>query len=87
MRNFDNFLSSYMDYAVDGFCPDEFHFWTGVSVIAGALERKVWTNVTAQWTLYPNLYVLLISNPAIGKSSAGNKGVIELLREVPTVNI
>jgi len=87
LRNFDNFLSSYMDYAVDGFCPDEFHFWTGVSVIAGALERKVWTNVTAQWTLYPNLYVLLISNPAIGKSSAGNKGVVELLREVPTVNI
>ena len=38
-------------------------------VIAGALERKVWLP-TARRVLYPNMYVLLIGGPGVGKTEA-----------------
>jgi len=81
-RKLPDFLDAYYAYAKDGFCPDVFHFWTGVSVIAGTLERKVWIPWSATMNFYPNLYILLVSNPGMGKSSAGNTGVNGLMRHV-----
>ena len=75
MRNFPDFLTAYLDYARDGFCPDKFHFWAGVSLIAGALERKVWIPFEGGRFIYPNLYIFLLSAPGVGKSSAGNRAV------------
>lgn len=80
-RNFPDFLSAYFAFSRDSFSPDSFHKWTGISVLAGALERRVWINQAGRMT-YPNLYVFLISNPGEGKSSAGNVGVLRLLRKV-----
>lgn len=80
-RNYGNFLDAYLEWARDDFVPDKFHLWTGLSIIAGALERKVWIRISEKANMYPNLYVLLVSNPGIGKSSAINPGV-QLLREV-----
>lgn len=81
-RKLPDFLDAYFAYAKDGFCPDLFHFWTGVSVIAGTLERKVWIPWSATHNFYPNLYILLVSKPGMGKSSAGNTGVNGLMRHV-----
>ena len=41
--------------------------WTGISIVAAALERKVWTD-NAISHLYPNLYVFLMGPPASGKT-------------------
>lgn len=45
--------------------------WSAISLVAGALERRVWTIVGRQGGLprrtYPNLYVLLIGAPGVGK--------------------
>jgi len=84
-RNFPNFLDAYYEYAKDAFCPDIFHLWTGISIVAGALERKVWLPWTASLNFYPNLYILLVSHPGMGKSSAGNTGVNGLLRHIKDV--
>ena len=81
-RHFDDFLDAYFEFSQDGFCPDTFHFWTGVSVIAGTLERKVWIPWSNTLNFYPNLYILLVSNPGMGKSSAGNTGVNGLMRHI-----
>jgi len=86
-RHFDNWLAGYMDYAVDGFCPDSFHYWTGVSTLAGALERKVWIPWSDEWHIYPNMYIFLVSTPGVGKSSAMRKGTDELLRTFEDVRI
>lgn len=75
VRHFSNFLEAYYDYAKDGFVPDKFHYWTGVSIIAAALERKVWLPWNDTYVIYPNIYTMLISKPAIGKSTAINRGV------------
>ena len=81
MRNYPNFLEAYCQYAGDQFCPPQFHLWTGLSIIAGALERKVWVKPTAK-SLFPNLYVLLVSHPQVGKSTALDRGtdLLEHLR-------
>lgn len=81
MRKFRNFLDSYLSYADDGFVPPQFNVWSGLSIIAGALERKVWLPWNDTFSYYPNIYVLLVSMPGDGKSVALNKAV-DLLMEV-----
>lgn len=69
MRNFPDFLSAYIDYAKSDYAPDRFTLWTGLSTLAGALERKVWIQ-EAGYRNYPNLFVILVGGPGVGKSSA-----------------
>ena len=73
-RNFSNFFDAYYEYARDGYVPDRFHRWIGMSIMAAAIERKI---TLRQGDIYhiPNLYVMLVSHPGIGKSTAINKGV------------
>jgi len=47
--------------------PMIFRKWAGISTIAAALERKVWVR-TKRSPLYPNLYVVLVAPPGIGKT-------------------
>lgn len=74
-RNFTNFFDAYLDYANDDFVPSQFNEWTCMSLIAGALERKVWLPWNDTFSYYPNIFVMLISLPGAGKSTALNKGV------------
>lgn len=80
-RNYPNFLDAYMEYHRDQFVPDKFHYWTGISVIGGAIERKAYLPWSKHLNFYPNLYILLVAKPAIGKSSVINPGV-GMLKEV-----
>lgn len=78
-RNFPNFLEAYMDFAQDHFVPDRFHRWVGLSLIAGALGRKV--SLKQDLIHYfPNIYVMLVSHPKQGKSTAIDRGM-EILEE------
>lgn len=66
-----DWLEQYMDYT-DGIpSPEIFRLWSGISTLAGALERRVWIS-TSRSVLYPNLFVLLVAPPAVGKSQAIN---------------
>lgn len=84
-RNFPNFLDGYLDYALDGFCPPHFHMWTGLSLVAGMLERKVWVSRDmGKVTYYPNMYIFLIGPPGLGKSHSmglGTKLMERICRE------
>lgn len=86
-RHFNDFIAAYEDYAIDGYVPDSFHRWTAIAIVAAALERKVWLRHTntpnSSFLHYPNLLTLLVSHPAIGKTSAMDKGVkfLEMIRE------
>lgn len=74
-RNFKDFLGAFQEYADDGFCPPQFNLWSGISVVAGALERKVWLQWSPTLSYYPNMYVLLVGLPGSGKSTALNRAV------------
>jgi hypothetical protein len=58
-----------MAYTSDFLAPEIFRKWTAYSLVAGALERKVWLNVVSVYTTYPNLYVFLVSPPGVGKTN------------------
>lgn len=82
-RNFENWLEAYRTYAKDGFTPEQFNQWSGLSVIAGALERKVWIPWSDTFSYYPNIFVLMVSLPGAGKSTAYNKamGLLQAMNE------
>lgn len=84
-RNYPDWLKAYLEYSSSSEAPDKFHFWTGVSVIAGALRRCVWIDQGYfEWT--PNFYIIFVAPPGIvSKSTTASIGM-RLLRQVPGIN-
>ncbi len=62
-------MDSFLEFTNHLPSPEIFRRWTAYSIIAGALERRVWTNINGS-ILYPNLFILLIGPPGTGKSMA-----------------
>lgn len=75
-RNFENFLSGYLEYTSSDYVPDKYHLWAGISCIATALERKVWGP-----RYKPNLYIMLVGGPSVGKTTA-IRYQLDLLKQV-----
>lgn len=72
MRNYPDFIEAFLQSNSTMGVPERYKVWSAISIVAGALERKVWV-VHEHFTLYPNLYVVLIGSPGIGKSTAAEK--------------
>lgn len=49
--------------------PDNYHLWSGIYALSAVVNRQVWLNM-GLYTLYPNLYVVLLGPPGNGKSLA-----------------
>lgn len=49
--------------------PEIFRLWSGITCVAGALERRVWIT-SAGDQVFPTLYTLLVGKPGTGKSQA-----------------
>lgn len=84
-RHFTNWLKAYCTFTAQSEAPLEFHFWTGVSTVAGVLQRKVWKDERLfKWT--PNFYIIFVG-PAgvVTKSTTLNLGY-RLLQQVPEVH-
>lgn len=84
-RRLDNWLKTYMEYTASLEAPDVFHFWTGVSTIAGALRRQVWIDqIHFQWT--PNFYIILVSPPGIVNKTTTIGVGSRFLKQIPDIN-
>ncbi|HYE38164.1 DUF3987 domain-containing protein [Methylocaldum sp.] len=81
MRNHENWLKAFIEYASFGEAPLKMLFWTGVSTVCGALRRRVWLDMKYfQWV--PNMYIVMVAPPGIvSKSTTANVGM-NLLRRV-----
>ena len=66
-------LGLFEDYAAAEHSPLLYRRWAGLSLIAGALERRVWSKLGTR-IAYPNLYIILVGVPGVGK------GVINLVK-------
>ena len=62
-----------MSFTSHEFAPELFRRWCAIAMVAGALERRVWTLNSGKKT-FPNLYTLLVAPPGVGKFT------IELVR-------
>lgn len=86
MRELDDWLDGYLTYTENTEPPRSYHTWCGLSLIAGALQRKVYL----QWgfeRIYPNLFAVLV-----GPSGRVRKGIAlgiakSLLSELNTVSV
>lgn len=85
-RKLGDWLTAYLEYVQDTEPPKSFHTWVGISMIAGALQRRVWTQY-GHSMLYPNLYVILV-----GKSGGARKGTAmkigrDILNDVQNISV
>lgn len=80
-RYFKNWLQAYIDYTQHLEAPTAFHFWSGISAIAGALRRRVWLDMGYfQWS--PNFYIILVAKPGIVQKSTSSGIAADILRDV-----
>lgn len=84
MRRLANWLQSYLDYTADTEAPREMHFWTGVSVLASALRRRVWFDM-GYFRWYPNFFIVFVAPPGIVKKTSTIDIGIDLIRNVKDV--
>jgi len=63
----EDWIDSFIQSVSLSASPKLFQKWAGISIIAGALERKVWVD-NAIGILYPNLYVVTVAPPGVGKT-------------------
>lgn len=84
-RHFPHWLKAYLQYTAASESPDAFHFWTGVSTIAGALRRRVWQEqFLFQWI--PNFYIVFVAPAGVAtKSTTLNMGM-GLLEQVDGIH-
>ena len=75
----NGFIEKYLDYCADTEVPTFFHRWAAISCIGAALGRNFYFS-HGHFTVYPNLYVMLMGTPGTRKSTA-IKLVRKLLQE------
>lgn len=81
-RLLPDWIEAYMAYTAESQSPDEYHIWSALSTIAGALRRKAFFDMS-YFLLYPNLYVVLVGPAGRCKKSTAMRIGREMLREVP----
>ncbi len=84
-RQLANWLESYVEYTSETESPRKMHFWVGVSVLAGALRRKVWIDMVSFKT-YPSMYVILVGPPGVVSKTTTLDLGMNLLRRVEGIN-
>ncbi len=62
-------IESYLDYTAEIPSPEIFRLWSVISLVAGALERRVFI-LSKGVEVFPSLYVLLVASPGVGKTQA-----------------
>lgn len=83
-RKLQNWLKSYGVYTGNLESPTDFHFWTGVSTLAGALRRKVWIDMKLfQWT--PNFFIILVGPPGVAAKSTSISAGMSFLTKIPSI--
>ena len=81
----NSWIKAYVDLqSLHSESPKQFHFWSAVSAVAGALRRQVWIDQRQfQWT--PNMYIVLVGPPGVAAKSTSMKGALSLLELVENV--
>jgi len=85
-RRLNDWLESYIQYCSGHEAPTIFHQWTGLSILSGAVRRNVWVD-RGYYTLYPNLYVILVATSGRLRKSAATGIGQNLLKDVPDIQV
>ena len=77
-----SWLTAYLAYTAESESPEDYHLWTAVSVIAGALKRQVFFDM-GYFLLYPNMYIVLVGPPGRCKKSTAMRIGRDVLKGTP----
>jgi uncharacterized protein DUF3987 len=86
-RKLDNWLQSYLVVTNQQESPEVYHKWIALSVLAGAIRRKVFFDYEgAGFLAYPNMYIVLVGPAGRCKKSTAMRIGRKMLSQVPGVN-
>lgn len=74
-----------MEFSSGFSSPKVFRKWAAIGILSGVMERRVWAK-TKKSDLFPNLYIILVGPPGVGKSAILSTAE-RLLRAVPDIHI
>lgn len=80
------FIETHLKYTAIQETTERVHRWVAISVIAAALERKVWLN-RGTYTLFPNLYTFIIGPSGKVRKSTSTALGVDLLRSLDTIKM
>lgn len=80
-RKCTDWLKSYMEYTQEQESPEAFHRWTAIATLAATLGRNVFMD-RGYYTLYPNIFVVLVAGSAKCRKSVSSHIGISLLKEL-----
>lgn len=74
LRRLSDWISGYIEYAQETESPLSYHVWTGISLLAAALQRRTYIRWGYE-IIYPNMYIVLVGpSGKCRKGSAMNLG-------------
>src|SRR6267142_573929 len=79
-----NFLANFLTYAEGCEAPEAFVLWSAVSTMASLVSRRVWIN-QGYFTIYPNMYIVLVGAPGERKTTAMvmSADILEAVGSIP----
>lgn len=85
-------LDDYLVYTREQESPEEFHLWTGLTILAATLGRKVWldrrSHGVTRYKIYPGqLMVVLVGPSGTQKTTAVEIGINNFLRKLGSINL
>lgn len=79
----ENFIKNFLKYAEGCETPELYDLWSALATLSSIVSRRVWVN-QGYFTIYPNLYIVLVGAPGDRKTTSMNMGK-EMLREIGTI--
>lgn len=85
-RKLENWLTAYANYTSASEAPELFNFWSGVSAVAGAMQKKCCIDqVRFRWT--PNFYIIFVAPPGVATKSTTISVAMNLLKQVDGIQM
>jgi hypothetical protein len=80
--NNDNFFLNFLSLARGTEIPELFALWSGVGAASAMLGRRIWIDM-GSYTVFPNVYVLLVASSGRHRKSSSLNLALDLIHELP----
>lgn len=75
-----NFIANFLKFAEGSETPELYDLWSALATLSSIVSRRVWIN-QGYFTIYPNLYVVLVGAPG-GRKTTSLSMAKDMLREL-----
>jgi hypothetical protein len=81
-----DWIETFCEYVSNTEVPEKFAKWAAISVIAAAMRRRCWL-AAGRLSIFPNLYILLVSPPGSEKSAVIPYAINILTKAIPNIAV